>query len=69
MSRRGFREVRKGRKASSHCRSPRERVNEMALALSAETSVSAPVDDLETEPFAIIRINGSIVVVAVGGPG
>ena len=42
----------------------------MALALSAETTVSAPVDnDLETEPFAIIRINGSIVVVAVGGPG
>lgn len=70
MSRRGFQDARQGRKASSHCRSPRERMSDASLVLSSETIASAPVEtDPETEPFAIIRINGSIVVVAVGGPG
>jgi len=70
MSRRGFQSAHTGRKASSHCRSPRERSNESTLVLSTETSAAAPVEiDPEAEPFAIIRINGSIVVVAVGGPG
>lgn len=38
--------------------------------LISETSAPAPVEiDPENEPFAIIRINGSIVIVAVGSPG
>jgi len=71
MSRRvAFEGARAGRKTSSHCRSPRERSSAATHASPAEMIATAPVEtDPETEPFAIIRINGSIVIVAVGGPG
>ncbi len=71
MNRRlAFQGAREGRKSSSHCRSPRERSNAALHAPASESFVPAPIaTDPEEEPFAIIRINGSIVLVAVGSPG
>jgi hypothetical protein len=57
------------RKSSSPCRSPRERMNRNPLSLATENPPAPAEAELDDSPIAVLRINGSIVIVAVSRPG
>ena len=51
------------------CRSPRTHTAAGLPVSSPETAPSVEVEAAEAAPFLIIRINSSILIVAVAGPG
>ena len=57
------------RKTSARCRSPRERMSCNSLTLANEIPPTPAEAELDGSPIAVLRINGSIVIVAVSRPG